>query len=331
MIRVAINGFGRIGRMVFRAGHKHPNVQFVALNDLTDTKTLAHLLRWDSVQGMFDGEISFDEKSITVNGNKMMVYAEKDPKNLPWKELGVDVVVESTGFFTTKEAASAHLKAGAKKVLLSAPGKEGEMFTIVKGVNEHLYKGEEIVSNASCTTNCLAPIVKVLDDNFGIEKGFMTTVHAYTADQRLVDAPHKDLRRARHAAFNIAPTTTGAATTVAEVLPHLKGSLDGISIRVPVPDGSITDFVCVLKTDVTKHKINELFKSVSMHELKNIIQYTEEPLVSMDIVGNPHSAIFDGTMTNVIHGRFVKVVAWYDNEWGYSNRMIDLINVMCKH
>lgn len=331
MIKVAINGFGRIGRMVFRAGYKHPNIQFVALNDLTDTKTLAHLLRRDSVHGMFDGDIKYDEQSITVNGNRMIVYTEKDPKNLPWKELGVDVVVESTGFFTTKEAASAHLKAGAKKVLLSAPGKEGEIFTIVKGVNEHLYKGEDILSNASCTTNCLAPIVKVLDDNFGVEKGFMTTVHAYTADQRLVDAPHKDLRRARHAAFNIVPTTTGAATTVAEVLPHLKGALDGISIRVPVPDGSITDFVCVLKTDVTKHKINELFKSVSQHELKGVIQFTEEPLVSMDIVGNSHSAIFDASMTNVIHGRFVKVVAWYDNEWGYSNRMIDLINLMGKH
>ena len=324
MIRVAINGFGRIGRMVFRAGHKHPDVHFVAINDLTDTKTLATLLRYDSVHGLFEGDIGFDEHSITVNGNRMHVYTEKDPSKLPWKDLNVDVVVESTGFFTTEEKAGLHLQAGAKKVLLSAPGK-GNIFTIVKGVNEHLYKGEKIVSNASCTTNCLAPLVKVLDDNFGVEKGFMTTVHAFTADQRLVDVPHSDLRRARHASINIVPTSTGAATAVAEVIPHLKGCLDGIALRVPVPDGSITDFNCILKKDVSKEEINKLFRNVSRNELRGVIQYTEDPIVSSDIVGNRHSSIFDASLTNVIHGRFVKVIAWYDNEWGYSNRMIDLI------
>ena len=329
MVRIAINGFGRIGRMVFRAGHKDPSIEFVAINDLTDTKTLAHLLRYDSVQGQFHGEISYDENSITVNGNTIKVFSQKNPESLPWKDLGVDVVIESTGLFRSKEKASMHLTAGAKKVLLSAPGKNG-VFTIVKGVNEHEYNGEEIVSNASCTTNCLAPLVKVLDDNYGVEKGFMTTIHAYTADQRLVDAPHSDLRRARSAAANIVPTTTGAASAVAEVMPHLKGKLDGIAIRVPVPSGSITDFTCTLKKEATKEEINNLFKNVASKELRGVIQYTEEPLVSTDIIGNTHSSIFDAQTTNVIDGKLVKVVAWYDNEYGYSCRMLDLAKIIGK-
>jgi len=325
MIKVAINGFGRIGRMVFRAGLHHPDIQFVAVNDLTDTKTLAHLLRYDSVHGMFEGDITYDEKSITINGNKLLVFSERDPTNLPWGELDIDVVVESTGFFRTEDKAGLHLIAGAKKVVLSAPGK-GNIFTIVKGVNEHLYAGQKIVSNASCTTNCLAPLVKVLNDNFGIEKGFMTTIHGYTADQRLVDAPHSDLRRARHAALSIVPTSTGAAVAVAEVIPELKGKLDGLAMRVPVPDGSITDFTCEVKQDVTVEQINELFKNVSNHELKGIIQYMQDPIVSVDVINNPHSSIFDAALTKVIDRRLVKIVSWYDNEWGYSHRMIDIIN-----
>ena len=328
MIRVAINGFGRIGRMVYRAGLTHPEIEFVAVNDITDNKTLAHLLKYDSAHGKFEGDLSYDNKGLIVNGKKLLVLAEKDPAKLPWKDLQIDVVVESTGFFTTYDKCKLHLDAGAKKVLLSAPGKEGEFFTMVKGVNEHLYKGQLIVSNASCTTNCLAPLVKVLDDNFGVEKGFMTTVHAYTVDQRLVDGPHNDLRRARSAAVNIVPTTTGAAKTVAEVMPQLKGKLDGMAIRVPVQDGSITDFTCVLKKSTTSEEINKLFKSVSEHELKGILEYSDEPLVSTDIVGNVNSSIFDSLSTNVIDGKLVKVVAWYDNEWGYSNRMIDLIKII---
>ena len=329
MIKVAINGFGRIGRMVFRAG-QNKGIEFVAVNDLTDTKTLAHMLKYDSTHGKFQGEVNYDEHNLYINGKKLRVYAEKDPQNLPWKELGVDVVIESTGFFLTKEKASLHIKAGAKKVILSAPAKDADILTIVKGVNEHEYKGEEIVSNASCTTNCLAPLVKVLDDNFGLEKGMMTTVHAYTADQRIVDGPHKDLRRARAAAQNIVPTTTGAAKAVTKVIPHLKGKLDGMAIRVPVVDGSITDFTCTLKKEATKEQVNELFKNVAGHHLKDVIEYTEDEIVSSDILGNTHSSIFDAKSTNVIDGKFVKVVSWYDNEWGYSNRLIDLVHIVNK-
>jgi glyceraldehyde 3-phosphate dehydrogenase len=328
LIRVAINGFGRIGRMVYRAGFDDSEIEFVAINDLTDNKTLAHLLKYDSAHGKFDGAVSYSDDGLIINGKKLLVFREKDPAALPWGKLNIDVVIESTGIFTTADKCKLHLNAGAKKVLLSAPGKEGEIFTMVKGVNENLYAGQQIVSNASCTTNCLAPIVKVLDDNFGVEKGFMTTVHAYTADQRLVDAPHTDLRRARTAAVNIIPTTTGAAKTVGEVMPHLKGKLDGISLRVPVQDGSVTDFVCIVKKDVTKEQINSLFKSVAQHELKGIIEYSEEPLVSSDIVGNSNSSIFDAQSTNVIDKRFVKVISWYDNEWGYSCRMIDLVKII---
>ncbi len=323
MVNIAINGFGRIGRMVFRAGLQQGDVKFVALNDLTDTKTLAHLLKYDSTHGKFPGIVSYDDDNLYIDNNKIPVYKEKDPSNLPWKKHGVDVVVESTGLFTERDKAALHLKAGAKKVVISAPAK-GDVFTVVKGVNEHSYKGEEVVSNASCTTNCLAPVVKVLDDNFGVENGFMTTVHAYTADQRVVDGPHKDLRRARAAAQNIVPTTTGAAKAVTKTLPHLEGKLDGSAIRVPVVDGSITDFTCNLKRDTSVEELNKLFENVSKNELKGILDYTYEPIVSTDIIGNSASSIVDGQST-MVKGRTVKIVAWYDNEWGYSNRVIDVV------
>ncbi len=331
MIRVAINGFGRIGRMVLRAGINNPDIEWVAVNDITDPKTLAHLFKYDSIYRTFPGDVWHDTSAIVINGRRIMVLAEKDPEKLPWKSLKIDVVVESTGFFTEREGAAKHLKAGARKVLISAPAKNPDL-TIVKGVNEHLYDKEKhhIISNASCTTNCLAPLVKVLHDNFGIEHGFMTTAHAYTADQRLVDAPHKDLRRARHAALSIIPTTTGAAKTVAEVIPELKGKLDGIALRIQYPAGSITDFVCQLKKKTSIEEINALFKNVSQFHLKGILDYTEDPIVSADIVGNSHSVIIDGLSTNVIDGNFVKVLGWYDNEWGYSCRTVDVIKIVGK-
>jgi glyceraldehyde 3-phosphate dehydrogenase len=329
MLRVAINGFGRIGRMVFYAGFNDKDIEWVAINDLVDTKTLAHLLKYDSVHGRFPGVVGYNNDGILVNGKFIKVFAEKDPDRLPWGNMNVDVVVESTGFFTDRAGAEKHLRAGAKKVLISAPAK-GVDITIVKGVNEHLYDKEKhhIISNASCTTNCLAPMVKVLHDNFGIVHGFMNTVHAYTADQRLVDAPHKDLRRARSAAVSVVPTTTGAAKTVAEVIPELKGKLDGVSLRVPVPDGSIVDFTCELNKDTSIEEINNLFKSVANYHLKGILEYTEDPIVSVDIIHNPNSCIFDSALTNVIDKRFVKVIGWYDNEWGYSCRMIDVIKLL---
>jgi glyceraldehyde 3-phosphate dehydrogenase len=326
MIRVAINGFGRIGRQVFQAGHNDPKIEWVAFNDLTDTRTLAHLLKYDSVHGKFQGKVSHKQKALIVDGKEIKVFAERDPENLPWKDLKVDVVIESTGFFRDRKGATKHLIAGAKKVLISAPAKDPDI-TVVKGVNEHDYNKKEhnIISNASCTTNSLAPIVKVLEDNFGLKHGFMTTTHSYTADQKLVDAPHNDLRRARSAAVSIIPTTTGAARAVTEVIPSLKGKLDGISLRVPTPDGSITDFVCELKKATDVESVNELFKDVSKHHLKGILEYTDEPLVSRDIIHNPHSTIFDSGLTHVIDGTFLKIVAWYDNEWGYSNRLIDIV------
>ena len=331
MVKVAINGFGRIGRMVFRAGHSDPDIDFVAFNDLTDTKTLAYLLKHDSVHGQFSGKVDYTDNSLIIDGKEIKVTAERDPENLPWAEMKVDVVVESTGFFLTKETASKHQKAGAKKVLISAPAKDADIATVVKGVNEHeLDMNATIISNASCTTNCLAPLVKVLNDNFGISKGFMTTVHAYTGDQKLLDAPHKDLRRARSAAVNTIPTSTGAAKAVGLVIPEMKGKLDGIAMRVPVPDGSITDFVCVLNKETTKEEINALFKNVAEHHLKGVLEYSEDPLVSTDIIGNPHSSIFDSSLTSVMGGTLVKVVSWYDNEWGYSNRMIDIIKLIGK-
>ncbi len=330
-IRVAINGFGRIGRQILQAGINDKDIEWVAVNDLTDTKTLAHLLKYDSVFGPFPGTIESRESSIVVNGKEVRVVADKDPAKLPWKKLKIDVVVESTGFFTDRDGAAKHLVAGAKKVLISAPGK-GPDITIVKGVNEHLYDKNKhhIVSNASCTTNCLAPIVKVLNDNFGIEHGFMITAHSYTADQRLVDAPHKDLRRARAAAVSIVPTTTGAAKTVAEVIPEMKGKLDGVAWRVPTPDGSIVGLTCVVRKPATKDDINKLFESVSKYHLKGILRYTDEPLVSKDIIKDPHSCIFDSLQTSVLGGNLVSVAGWYDNEWGYSNRMIDVIKLLVK-
>jgi glyceraldehyde 3-phosphate dehydrogenase len=328
--RVAINGFGRIGRMVFRAAILSPDIDVVAINDLTDPKTLAHLLKYDSVHGRFNGNISFDSNSITVNGKRYPILAKKDPLELPWKDMNVEIVVESTGFFTTKDSAGKHITAGAKKVIISAPA-DGEVdFNVVKGVNEHLYDKNKhnVISNASCTTNCLAPIVKVLDDNFGIEKGYMTTIHSYTGDQRLVDAPHKDLRRARSAAVSMVPTSTGAAKAVALVLPHLKGKLDGIAVRVPTPDASFTDFVCEVRKETSVEEINKLFKSVAEFHLKGIIEYTEDPIVSCDVIGTSCSTIFDSGLTKVMDKKFIKIGAWYDNEWGYSCRVVDVLKLM---
>jgi len=329
MVRVAINGFGRIGRQILQAGINDKEIEWVAINDLTDTKTLAHLLKYDSVHGISPYTVESDEKNLIVNKKTIKVFAEKDPTKLPWKELKIDVVVESTGIFRDREGASLHLKAGAKKVLISAPAKDPDV-TIVKGVNEKEYNKDKhkIISNASCTTNCLAPIVKVLHDNFGVKRGFMVTAHAYTADQRLVDAPHKDLRRARSAAVSIIPTTTGAAKAVAEVIPSLKGKLDGMAWRVPVPDGSIVQFVAELEKPTDTEKLNWLYKQVSEHHLKGILEYTEEPIVSHDIIHNPHSCIFDAPSTNVIDGTLVSVSGWYDNEWGYSCRMVDVIKLL---
>ncbi|MEM4282724.1 MAG: type I glyceraldehyde-3-phosphate dehydrogenase [Candidatus Woesearchaeota archaeon] len=327
-MRVAINGFGRIGRQVLQAGWKAKEIEWVAVNDITDTRTLAHLLKHDSVYGEFEGKVDFTEKSLIIDGKEILVFSEKEPLNLPWKKLGVDIVVESTGLFTDRQGAEKHLKAGAKKVLISAPAKEPDI-TIVKGVNEHLYdkKKHNIVSNASCTTNCIALMAKVLNDNFGIEKGFMLTAHAYTADQRLVDAPHRDLRRARAAAVSIVPTTTGAAKAVGEVIPELKGKLDGFAWRVPVPCGSIANIVALVKKATTVEKINWLFSEVSKYHLKGVLQYSEEPLVSHDIIGNPSSCIFDAGLTYVIDN-LVSVSGWYDNEWGYSNRMVDVLKLL---
>lgn len=323
-IKVAINGFGRIGRLTLRALLKKENVDVVAINDLTDNATLAHLFKYDSAHGRFKGEVSSDAESITVNGHRIKAYAEKDPKNLPWGQLGIDVVLESTGRFVDEAGAGGHLTAGAKKVVISAPAK-GNIPTVVLGVNENILTGDEtILSNASCTTNCLAPMAKVLDDNFGIEKGYITTIHAYTADQNLQDAPHKDLRRARAAALSIVPTSTGAAKAVGLVLPHLKGKLDGTAMRVPVPDGSLTDLTAILKREVTVEEINAAIRKAAANEMKGIIEYTEDPIVSIDIVGNSHSCIFDAEMTSV-NGTLVKVVGWYDNEYGYSSRTADLI------
>lgn len=328
MINVAINGFGRIGRFVFKIIIQSfsDDINVVAINDLTDTKTLAHLLKYDSVHGIFNAKIDCTKHSLIVNDQQIHVLTEKDPELLPWKHLQVDVVIESTGLFRTRELAEKHLSAGARKVIISAPAKSDDIKTIVLGVNENTYDPEHdnILSNASCTTNCLAPMVKVLNDNFGVEKGLLNTVHSYTADQRLVDAPHSDLRRARSAAINIVPTTTGAAIAVTKVIPSLQGKLDGIAIRVPTADGSIVDFTCQLKRNVTKEEINKLFKNVSLHHLKGVLEYTEEPLVSTDIVGNPHSVIFDSQLTYV-KDNLVKVIGWYDNEAGYSHRLVDLI------
>ncbi|MFE7565150.1 type I glyceraldehyde-3-phosphate dehydrogenase [Kitasatospora sp. NPDC057500] len=328
-IRVGINGFGRIGRNFFRAVQAQgADIEIVGVNDLTDTKTLAHLLKYDSILGTFPGEVSHTADSITVNGKTFKVIAERDPANLPWGELGVDIVIESTGIFTKAEAAKKHVAAGAKKVIISAPATD-EDITIVMGVNDEKYDGDKhtVISNASCTTNCVAPLAKVLNENFGIVKGLMTTVHAYTNDQVTLDFPHKDLRRARAAALNIIPTSTGAAKATALVLPELKGKLDGTSLRVPVPTGSITDLVVTLERDVTVAEVNEAFKKASETTLKGILQYTEDPIVSSDIVNSPFSTIFDSLMT-MVQGNQVKVFGWYDNEWGYSNRLVNLTTLV---
>lgn len=323
-MKVAINGFGRIGRIAYRFLSQKPNIEIVAINDLTDNATLAHLLKYDSVHGRFAGEVSADNESITVNGKRIRAFAEKDPNKLPWGELGVDVVLESTGRFTDDTTAMAHINAGAKKVVISAPA-SGNVKTIVLGVNDSTLDGtEKILSNASCTTNCLAPMVKVLDDAFGVEKGFMTTIHAYTADQNLQDAPHKDLRRARSAAYSIVPTSTGAAKAVGLVLPHLKGKLNGNAMRVPIPDGSVTDFTAILKKDVSVDEINAAFKKAAETNLQGILQYNTDPIVSIDIVGNTYSCIFDSELT-MVQGNMVKCVGWYDNEAGYSMRLADLM------
>jgi len=329
-MKVAINGFGRIGRISYRVLLEKQGVDVVAINDLTDTKTLAHLLQFDSAHGKFKGEVSFDKENLIVNGKKIRVYSIKNPLELPWKDLGIDVVLESTGLFTEKEKAEAHITAGAKKVIISAPA-TGDLKTIVLGVNDGTLDGSEtVISNASCTTNCLAPLVKVLEDNFGIESGYMTTIHAYTADQRLQDAPHKDLRRARSAAVSIIPTSTGAAKALGLVIPSVKGKLNGYALRVPVPVGSVTDFTATLKKSVTVEEINAVFKKASLEgPLKGFLKYSEDALVSVDIVGDPSSCIFDSELT-LAHGTNVKVVGWYDNEFGYSNRIADLIEFVGK-
>ena len=323
--RVGINGFGRIGRNFFRAAlEQGADIEIVAVNDLTDNKTLAHLLKYDSITGRFQGEVSYDDEGIVVNGKHIKVLAQRNPADLPWGELGVEVVVESTGFFTDGEKAKAHLDAGAKKVVISAPAKNVDG-TFVMGVNEDKYDGAtmNIVSNASCTTNCLAPLAKVLEENFGIERGIMTTIHSYTGDQRVLDAPHKDLRRARAAALNMIPTKTGAAQAVALVLPALAGKFDGLAVRVPTPTGSLTDLTFIAKKEVSVEAVKAAVKAAAEGELKGVLEYTEDPIVSTDIVGDPHTSIFDATETKVI-GNLVKVLSWYDNEWGYSNALVRL-------
>ncbi|MBZ0179704.1 MAG: type I glyceraldehyde-3-phosphate dehydrogenase [Melioribacteraceae bacterium] len=324
-VKIGINGFGRIGRLVFRRALALGDVDFVGINDLTDAKTLAHLLKYDSVHGRFNGEIEVDGNDLIVNGDRIRITAEKDPAALKWGELGAQVVIESTGVFRSKEACMKHIEAGAKKVILTVPSKGEVDATVVLGVNDDILTGDEkIVSNASCTTNCLAPMVKVLHDNFGVEKGFMTTVHSYTNDQRLLDLPHSDLRRARSAAVSIIPTTTGAAKAVGKVMPELNGKLDGFSLRVPTPDGSITDLVAIVKKETTAEEVNAAMKAAAEGSLKGIMEYTEDPIVSTDIIGNPHSTIFD-SLSTMVNGNLVKVVGWYDNEWGYSCRVVDLM------
>ena len=327
--RVGINGFGRIGRNFFRAAiEQGADIEVVAVNDLTDNKTLAHLLKYDSIMGRFNGEVSYDDEGIIVDGKHIKVLAQRDPADLPWGELGVEVVVESTGFFTDGEKAAAHIAAGAKKVVISAPAKNVDG-TFVMGVNDGDYDPAtmNIISNASCTTNCLAPLAKVLHENFGVERGIMTTIHSYTGDQRVLDAPHKDLRRARAAALNMIPTKTGAAQAVALVLPELKGKFDGLAVRVPTPTGSLTDLTFVATKEVSVEAIQAAVKAAAEGELKGVLEYTEDPIVSTDIVGNPHTSIFDATETKVI-GNLVKVLSWYDNEWGYSNALVRLTSLV---
>ncbi len=326
-IKIGTNGFGRIGRLVFRSILERGDTDFdvVAVNDLTDAATLAHLFKFDSVHGRFPGEVSVEGDSLVINGDRFKVLSERDPSQLPWGDLGVDVVVESTGFFRTREKAAMHIQAGARKVVISAPASGEVDATVVLGVNDDVLTGsEEVVSNASCTTNCLAPMVKVLDDAFGVEQGFMTTIHAYTSDQRLQDAPHKDLRRARAAATSIIPTTTGAAKAVGLVLPHLSGKLNGFAMRVPIPDGSITDLTALLRGAPSVEEINAAFQAAANGAMSGILEYSTDPLVSADIIHNAHSCVFDSQLT-MADGNLVKVVGWYDNEWGYASRTVDIV------
>jgi glyceraldehyde 3-phosphate dehydrogenase len=330
-IRVAINGFGRIGRSVFRILAERKDIEVVGINDVFTNEALAYLLKYDTVMGIFEKEVTFDKDGLIVGGKKVTMTRVKDPAQLPWKDMKIDVVVESTGRFTTRAELDKHLAAGAKRVLLTVPPKDDIDAMIVMGVNDSTLKRDHrLVSNASCTTNCLAPIAKILDDTFGIERGLMTTVHAYTNDQRLADVPHKDLRRSRAAAENIIPTTTGAARAVGKVLPQLKGKLDGMAARVPVADGSIVDLVVQLKKKVSKDDVNGAVKSAATGAMKNVVEYSTVPLVSSDIIGNPHSSIFDSLLTHTLGDNAVRVVSWYDNEWGYSNRCVDLIEKMAK-
>jgi glyceraldehyde 3-phosphate dehydrogenase len=331
-VKVGINGFGRIGRLLYRAAiEKDADIDFVAVNDITDAKTLAHLLKYDSVHGRFNADVQVKGSNLVVNGNEIRVLSQKDPAQLPWKDLGVYLAVESTGLFTDREGASKHLIAGARKVLISAPAKNPDA-TIVLGVNDNTYdhNKHQLISNASCTTNCVAPVTKVLHDNFGIQKALMMTAHAYTSDQRVTDLVHKDLRRARAAALNIIPTTTGAAYAVGLVIPELAGKIDGIALRVPVPDVSIVDLTALLKHDATKEAINTAFKNAAQGSMKGILEFTEDPIVSTDILHSTYSAVFDAQSTMVLEKNFVKVLAWYDNEWGFSCRMVDQIEMIAK-
>ena len=330
-IKVAINGFGRIGRNVFRVITEREDVEVVAINDLADARTLSLLLKYDSVHGKFDGDIEVKADTMIVKGKEVKLTKERDPAGLPWKELGVDIAIESTGIFTKKADCAKHLAAGAKKVILSAPSKDQLDATIVMGINENdLNPEHKIVSNASCTTNCLAPLVKVINDNYQIEKGLMTTIHAYTNDQNVADMMHKDLRRARAAAINIIPTTTGAAKAIGEVIPELKGKLDGMAMRVPVANGSVADLVVSVKKTTSVEEVNSVLKAAADNELKGILEYCEDPIVSSDIIDNGHSCILDAISTSVIGGNLIKVIGWYDNEWGYSNRMVDLVELIAK-
>jgi glyceraldehyde 3-phosphate dehydrogenase len=332
VVKIGINGFGRIGRAFVRAFRDAKiNAEIVAVNDVADAKTLAHLLKFDSVFGRFEGEIKLVPEGFLVDGKKMQVVSVRDPADLPWSKLGVDIALESTGLFTDRDSASKHLKAGAKKVLISAPASNPDV-TIVPAVNDSKYdpKTHNIISLASCTTNCVTPVVKVLHENFGIMRGLMSTAHAYTNDQRILDLPHRDLRRARAAAVSIIPTTTGATKATTEIFPELKGKINGLAYRVPVPDGSLVDFVAELKKDATSETINNAFKAAAKGSLGHVLEYSEEPLVSVDIIGNSHSCIIDGLSTMVLDGRMTKVLAWYDNEWGYSNRLVDMVGILSR-
>ena len=323
-VRIAINGFGRIGRTAARAILQNDALELIAVNDLTDVATLAHLFKYDSVHGKFKGNIEVGENLMRINEKPVYLYSSKNPEDLPWNDLKIDVVIESTGIFRTKEAASKHISAGAKKVIISAPPQGEGVKVVVMGVNDKSLTGDEtVLSNASCTTNCVAPLVKVLDELWGIENGYITTVHSYTSDQRLHDAPHSDMRRARAAAVSLIPTSTGAAEAIVKLFPHLEGKLNGYAIRVPVPDGSLTDFTCTLKRPVTKEEVNAAFENIAKTEMKGILEYQNEPIVSVDIIGNPHSSIFDSLLT-AVNGNTIKIVSWYDNEAGYSSRLADL-------